>query len=78
MSAHHYIAWRYELPLEMYVSEGVHGLVKRVARLFAAVARWQENRVAAKRLAMLDDRLLRDIGIDNREMIDRFLREGRC
>ena len=77
MSAHHYIAWRYELPLEMYVSEGIHGLVKRGAALFAALARWQDNRIAARRLAMLDDRLLRDIGIDNRSMIEGFVRQGR-
>lgn len=78
MSAHHYIAWRYELPLEMYVSESIHKLVKRATRLFATLAEWQENRVTARHLASLDDHLLRDIGIDNRGMIDSYLRDGRC
>ena len=77
MSAHHYIAWRYELPLEMYVSESVHRLVKRGAALFATLARWQEDRLAVEQLSVLDDHLLRDIGIDNRNMIGDYVRKGR-
>ncbi|MCY4035763.1 MAG: DUF1127 domain-containing protein [Hyphomicrobiales bacterium] len=78
MSAHHYTARHFELPLGMYIAEKVYSLVKRGDVLVRAYNRWQENRAAASRLASLDEHLLRDIGIENRHLIGHYVRKGRC
>ena len=78
MSAHHYAARHFELPLGLYVAERTHALIKHGARLLAFLSRWQENRAAAEKLAVLDDHLLRDIGIENRHLIEHYVRKGRC
>lgn len=78
MTAHHYTARHFELPLGMYIAEKVYGLVRQGDALVRAYGKWQENRAAAERLARLDEHLLRDIGIENRHLINHYVRKGRC
>lgn len=47
-----------------------------ISNLIAAVAGWRKYRVAVRDLAALDDRALRDIGI-NRSQIKRVAWQGR-
>ena len=77
MSAHHYTARQFELSLGMYLSEKVYNLVKVGDRFNRWFSKWQERRIAEDRLAVLDDHLLRDIGIENRGLISHYVRQGR-
>ena len=77
MSAHHYTARHFELPLGMYIAEKVYALVKQGDVLVCAYVKWQENRAAVNRLASLDERLLRDIGIESRHLIGHYVHKGR-
>ena len=78
MSAHHYTARQFELPLGMFISEKVYDLVKLGDRFNRWFSKRQERRIAEERLARLDDHLLRDIGIECRGLISHYVRRGRC
>lgn len=47
-----------------------------LAQMIRALAEWRRNRIAVRQLAELDDRILRDIGL-NRTQIKQVVLHGR-
>lgn len=65
-----------ETPLSAVVAEAAYSLVRATAQWAAEIAQRRREREAEARLLRMSAHLLRDIGIENREDIPRFVRKG--
>ena len=65
-----------ETPLSAVVTEAAYALVRGASQWAAEISQRRKEREAEAQLSRMSAHLLRDIGIENREDIPRFVRKG--